>query len=297
MSTLALSHRVKKSVYGDGPIEPLPPQITAAVCVLVTISALAAWVALYTSVLSGLQQQRTNTVLYSQLRQGLSEATTPIGGVIPPGTPIALLQAPSLGLPSTVIVEGTAPSDLKSGPGHKRDTPLPGQYGVSVLYGRSLTWGAPFRHLDETSPGQQITVTTGQGMFTYSVDGVRHSGDPLPVPLAAGGSRLMLETSTGSGLTPGKTVFVDATLKGTAVAAPPGRLSAIPPLEKAMSGDNAGLIRLVLWLQLLVVVAAAVVWARSRWGQWQSWLVGIPAVIAVLWGATGNILMMLPNLI
>jgi hypothetical protein len=28
----------------------------------------------------------------------------------------------------------------------------------------------------------------------------------------------MLETSTGSGLTPGKTVFVDATLKGIAMA-------------------------------------------------------------------------------
>jgi hypothetical protein len=54
---------------------------------------------------------------------------------------------------------------------------------------------------------------------------------------------------------------------------------------------------MVLWLQLLVVIAAAVVWARSRWGKWQSRRVGIPAVIAVLWGATGNILMMLPNLV
>ncbi|MDQ1750663.1 MAG: sortase [Pseudonocardiales bacterium] len=289
--------RITKAIYGNRPAAPLSPPSLAGMWVMVAVSVLAAWFVLYALLLSGLQQNRNNSVLYSQLREGLSGATTPIGGVITPGTPIALLNAPQAGLGSTVIVEGTAPQDLRNGPGHRRDTPLPGQPGVSVLYGRSVTYGAPFEHIGQFRPGQSLTVTTGQGEFTYAIDGIRHVGDPLPPLLPAGGSRLLLETSTGSALAPTGTVFVDATLQGKSVAAPAGRPAAILASELPMGSDSSGLVVLVLWLQALVIVTAVVVWARARWGTGQAWLIGLPLVLAVLWGSSGNVLMLLPNLV
>jgi sortase A len=289
--------RLSHAFYGDAPKRPLSLSELASVWTLLAISALTAWFVLYAMLLSGFQQNRNNSVLYSQLREGLSGATTPIGGIIAPGTPIALLESANGGIGKLVVVEGTSPSDLRNGPGHLRDTPLPGQVGVSVLYGRSLTYGGPFGHVTGFRAGQTIGVTTGQGQFTYVVDRVRRAGDPLPTPLATGGSRLLLETTSGRGLSATSLVYVDATLKGSAVQAPSGRLAATPTNERAMAVDHTGLIKLVLWLQALLLLGVLIVWARARWGLAQAWMVGLPSLIAVLWGTTGNVMMMLPNLV
>ncbi|SDJ45543.1 sortase A [Frankineae bacterium MT45] len=274
-----------------------PREVAVLIWALLTISALTAWLLAYVFLFSSMQEQRTNSVLYSQLRYGLSEATAPIGGVIAPGSPIALIQAPVDGLRSVVLVEGTAPTDLSKGPGHRRDTVLPGQAGVCLIYGRSLTYGAPLGHIDELRQGDKITVTTGQGAFTYEVDRVRHSGDPLPAPLASGQSRITFETSTGSGVAPNTTVFVDATLKGNVVDTPAGRVRVIPQDEKAMQGDTSHMANLVLWLQALIIVVLGIVWSWTRWGRWQTWLIGTPILLAVLWATTSNVMMMMPNLI
>jgi sortase A len=39
------------------------------------------------------------------------------------------------------------------------------------------------------------------------------------------------------------------------------------------------------------------VWAWLRWGRWQTWLVGLPLCLAVLWGISENALLLLPNLV
>jgi sortase A len=64
------------------------------------------------------------------------------------GTPVALLEIPRLGL-REVIVEGTSSDPMMSGPGHRRDTPLPGQVGTSVIAGWRATYGGPFRSIDQ----------------------------------------------------------------------------------------------------------------------------------------------------
>jgi sortase A len=278
---------------------PAPPPVRAAVAALLTVSVLALWVMLYALVFSRMEADRDSSVLYAQLRENLSGATTPIGGVIKPGTPIALLDAPRAGLRDQVIVEGTAPSDLRAGPGHLRTSPLPGQPGVSVLFGRSLTFGGPFARVTALHPGDRLRVTTGQGSFVYVVDGVRHPGDPTPSLLAAGSSRLMLETTTGSAFGGPQTVFVDATIADakTVVSAPPGRPTSVPRGELAMHGDSSAIVPLVLWLQGLVLVALGVVWARVRWGLWQAWIVGFPLGTAALWGASSTALLLTPNLV
>ncbi|SOD72294.1 sortase A [Jatrophihabitans sp. GAS493] len=260
------------------------------------ISALALWLIAFTFGLSSLQASRSNAVLYSELRENLSGSTTPIGGLIAPGTPIALLKAPAAGLSGIVVVEGTSSGQLTSGPGHRRDTPLPGQAGTSLIYGRSLTYGAPFAHIDHLHHGDQITVTTDQGTFTYVVEGVRHPGDPLPTLLATGAGRLTLETSSGV-FGSANTVYVDATLKGAPAGTPSGRMTVVPPAEKAMGTDSSGLVNMIFWMQALLVVSVAMVWAWVRWGHWQAWVLGVPAIICLLWLVTADASLMLPNLI
>jgi len=279
---------------------PAVRQTSAATEVLIAVGLAAVWVLLYAFVFSGVQEARSQSVLYDQLREGLAGGTTPYGGVIAPGTPIALIDAPSVGTRGLVVVEGTDSAMLRLGPGHRRDTPLPGQSGISLLYGRSVTYGAPFDNVSGLKSAQTFTVTTGQGVFRYRVDDVRREGDPLPAPLTAGGSRVVLETSEASGWragwAPSGVVLVDATLQGQTQPAIGARLPGVATEEKALKGDTRSLNTLVLWLELLLVTVGAAVLARTRWGRRPAWLVGLPAVLAVLWGTTSAAMLLLPNL-
>lgn len=277
--------------------EPLPPGVLALMWVLITLSLLAGWLVLYGTVLSGLQQHRDNAQLYKQFRQELASATVPIGQPIMPATPVALLRLPAAGIPDEVVVEGTSPNALAKGVGHLRSTPLPGQPGVSILYGRSLTYGGPFADIHTLAKGQTFTVVTGQGTFTYVVNGVRHIGDDLPSQLGANGSRLLLETSQGSLFDSSDPVYVDATLNSKTVPVAAAPLSSVPKSEEAFGTDHSHLPQLILWLQALLVASLLTVWAAMRWGRWQAWLVGIPLVFAALWGVTGTVMTLLPNLV
>ena len=283
---------------------PTPDSTVTAVAVrtLLGLSLLAAWVLAYAFAFSGIQEGRNQRVLYAELRQQLAEATAPLGGSIQPGSPLLVLDAPSVGIHHVVVVEGTTSSDLVNGPGHLASTPLPGQAGVSVLFGRSVTFGAPFRQITGLRPGTLIRVTTGQGEFAYRVDRVRHPGDPLPVPLTTGQSRLTLVAAVASGWrsgwAPQQSVYVDASLSsGTVQPAPGGRPGLVPVAAEPMQGDSTALVGLVLWLQALLCVSVLAAFGRSRWGRWQTWLVAMPLLLACLWGATQSAVALLPNLI
>lgn len=267
---------------------------------LLMAGALALFFVLYALVLSGLSERSQQQRLYDRLRQELAEATAPVGGVIDPGSPIALISAPTAGLRDVVVVEGTSSRSLQAGPGHRRDTPMPGQTGVSVLYGRGVTFGAPFAHVSRLHKDSRIDVTTGQGTFHYRVIGVRTAGQPLPAAVAKGGSRLTLVTATSSGWSAGlsasSTMFVDAQLDGAPQQAVGGRLAAVPASERAMGVDLSTLFPLVLLLQAALAVAMAVAWAGSKWNLWATWLTGTPVILALLWAASGTVFGLLPNL-
>lgn len=280
--------------------QPLPVSAAVVVQVLLVVATLAAWTVAYLVVIAPTQQERAQQVLYSKFREQVALATAPIGGLIPPGDPVAVLEIPGLGL-REVVVEGTTSGDLMNGPGHRRDTPLPGQEGISIVYGRAATFGAPFGQVTALRLGDRITAITGQGKFTYRVDRVRRTGDPIPFPPAAGFGRLTLVTAEGRGrlseISASETVYVDATLVDKAQAAPAGRPNIIPPAEKAMERDGEALVALVLWLQGLAVALSAFVWARVRWGRRQTWLVGAPVVLALVWRCTEYAAQLLPNLL
>jgi sortase A len=295
--------RVRQRLGGPG--ERRTTERSAVAGVVVTVMALislsAIWLLVYAVFFSGIQERSAQHRLYSSIRYSLAEELVPFGGQIKPGTPVALISAPGADITRTVVVEGTTSGVLRDGPGHQQNTALPGQAGVSVIMGRSVTFGGPFAHVASLQVGDPITVTTGQGIFTYRVTDVRVNGDPLPTTLPATGSRLTLVTSQGSGWrsgwAPSHQVFVDATLHGQIQAAPSGRPTVIAPAAMEMHGDTGGLISLVLWLQALLLLSGAVVWARLRWGFWQSWLVGAPAILAVVWLVSSDSMRLLPNLV
>jgi sortase A len=88
------------------------------------------------------------------------------------GRPLARLRIPKLGL-SKVIVAGTGTADLKKGPGHYPDTPLPGAPGTVGIAGHRTTYGAPFRTIDKLDRGDRITMEMPYGTFTYRVERTR----------------------------------------------------------------------------------------------------------------------------
>jgi sortase A len=263
------------------------------------IGIVCLWIAIQLLLLSGISQQRDQDLLYQQLRHDLAGATGPVGPVVPAGDPVALLQVPSLGL-EQVVVEGTASGDLLAGPGHRRDTVLPGQVGTSVVYGRAATYGAPFADITDLVAGDEITVVSGQGEKTYTVSGVRRAGDPLPQPVADGAARLTLVTAEGSGrlgaLAPDSVVYVDADAE-EGYPAPAGRAAAVPESEQAMARDTSALPLLALMLALLLALTLGVIAARQRWSAALVWVVAAPLAIALAWATTDVVMRLLPNLI
>jgi sortase A len=288
-----------KSAIRPAPV-PLPPAAAVAVAMLAGMAALGAWFVLYALFFSGLQENHSQHVLYSQLRYELSQATVPLGGPIAARSPIAFMQVPSIGL-NDVIVEGTSSDDLASGPGHLPTTPLPGQAGNSQIFGRSVTFGGPFGNVRKLQPGAIIIVTTGQGVFGFKVLDVRGPGAPLPSAARVGPASLTLVTSAGNGWrtgwAPDHVIYADATLvSGKVQAAPSGRPAAVPAIDNALAGDAGELLPVFLWLTALVLLTAGLAWAYTRWTGWQLWVAGFPAVLALLWLCTSYAILLLPNL-
>jgi hypothetical protein len=269
---------------------------------MIIFSILVVGLVLQLALLSPLAENRSQTLLYNQFRGELAGGTAPVGQVdndgriLAIGAPVALVSVPALGI-DDAVVEGTTSRALMNGPGHRRDTPLPGQAGVSVIYGRQAAYGGPFADISQLRPGDPITTTTGQGQATYKVIDVRYAGDLAPA-LPAGGSRLTLVSAKGVAYLSGAVVRVDADLVGKPFPAPqpvlrPGSLA---PTEDPMGTDTSGWMALVLLLELAAVVGVGIVFALRRWGTWHTWIVGVPVLLAVGVAISTHIVVALPNL-
>lgn len=270
---------------------------------MIIVAALFAGLALHLGVISQLAEHRTQSELYSDFRAQLALGTAPIGQVDSNGTllhagaPVALIKIPALGLNDTVV-EGTSGSTLLDGPGHRRDTPLPGQQGVSVVYGRQAAYGGPFADISSLKPGDTIQTTTGQGTATYRVIDVRYAGDRSPVLAKATGGRLTLVGATGIPFISGAVVRVDADLVGKAYPTPQPVFgtAALTPAEQPLASDSSGWLPLFLWGELAVVVGVGIVLALRRWGRWHTWVVGVPVVLIIGVEMAKQVVIVLPNL-
>jgi sortase A len=244
--------------------------------------------------LSGVQEARSQTVLYTQLQGELAQIdgeVAPLGPSAAPGVPIAVLNMPTIGVHDMVVVQGTTPENLVQGPGHLRDTPYPGQGGVSEIFGRRATFGGPFARLDDLRPGAPIEVITGQGKSTYTVAAVGDSSERI---VDAAPNKLLLFTAS-SPVVPSYFVEVDAHLAG-APKPSPGVSPQIDASELPLHGDSGALVMTWTWALALAIVSALGTLAATRWSPWPAYLAAVPLALAVLWNLYESLAALLPNL-
>jgi len=89
-----------------------------------------------------------------------------------PGDAMGRIVMPAIGV-SEVFVEGTNAADLRTGPGHYPQTPLPGERGTVAIAGHRTTYGAPFREVDKLDRGDRIELRMPYGRFVYRVERTR----------------------------------------------------------------------------------------------------------------------------
>jgi len=284
---------------------PTPREIRWWVGVVwLLLSALALGFVAHVTLVGSLQHARSQYVLYQQLRTELALATAPLGQLdvdkvlVPNGTPIGLITIDSIGV-SEVFVQGTHPADLAAGPGHRRDTVMPGQEGTSIIMGRQATYGGPFSGLAGLTIGDTIEVTTGQGTSKYEVFAIRREGDLLPEPLASGAGRLELITADGIPLAPTGALHIDASLTSGVEETPSPIFTKeiLDPGELAMGSDASGWFTTLFWFQWLAIAAVALRWVRTKWGMWQTWVITVPVLLALGAATAGAAMTMLPNLL
>ena len=280
--------------------EPLSSGQLLSRSVLTVVAALLIAFVINVMVLSQIQHLVSQQQLSNAYREQLAAGTAPVSegdfndALLPDGAPLGVISIPSLGV-NEVIVEGTSSDSLKSGPGHRRDTVLPGQAGISVIMGRAASYGGPFSRIQELAPGDDFHVRTGQGNLLFKVIGVRYAGDPTLSSPTSTQSRLTLVTARGPAFIPSGIAYVDAQLVTLAQPAGARQTSYIglPPEDLAMATDTSTVWALIFALQFLIVV----VWAYRRVGAQKTWVVFVPlTVLAVLFTAN-QVTILLPNLL
>jgi len=291
-----------RATEGQGPRRAGESPLRATLAVLLLAFLFGAGFFVYLYGLSSLSESHAQTAMFKNFAGQLAQATAPVGPTVEnaagaqvpvtEGAPVAVLNIPQIGLRDVVVVNGTTSRDLALGPGHVRASVLPGQAGVSVIYGKVATFGAPFAHLMGLNRGDRFTVTTGQGTSTYEVESFGTSSDPPPADSA---NRLILETAASS-FAPTYAVQVSADL----VSAPrpnPGDWPPITPQEADMASDSAdSLVPLTLWSQALLLAVVIATVAANRWSRWPTYLCMAPVVIALTWCVYENLACLLPNL-
>jgi len=254
------------------------------------VSGLFLGFGVYAFGLTGLQEQHSQANLYRELDDQLSQATAPTGPAAD-GAPLAIVDIPAIGLHRAVAVEGTTGADLARGPGHLRDTVLPGQDGVSVLLGRRATFGAPFARLTDLRVGDKINVTTGQGRFSYTVNAFGQGDQPVQDTFK---DRLLLVTGDSTWI-PTHAIYVGARLDGTP-APRSGQRVARGDLDKPLASDTDAWSPLQLWALALAFAVALTVWLVSVWNRRAVYLSAAPVLAALLWCVYENAALLLPNL-
>jgi sortase A len=274
---------------------------TSLLILAITALGFVAWVGLF----SQLHYDKAQLNAYDALRVELALGTAPNGPTVPNnpaqllpmGAPVAVLGIPAIKL-RTVILQGTTSSVLEDGPGHLRDTVLPGQAGVSVILGRQTAYGGPFGALASLVPGDSITVVTGQTVASYKVIDLRRAGDPLPPALANGAGRMILVTADGAPLDPTGILYVDADETSKPQYSPGMVLSQyVSPTENAMATETQAWLPIVLWGQLLVLISFALSWLWTAWGKWQTWVIAVPTVGFLMLAIADQATRLLPNLV
>jgi sortase A len=214
--------------------------------------------------------------------------------VIARGSPVALIEIPALGL-RKVVVEGTDAEQLKRGPGHLRNSFVPGQPGHAVIVGRRTTYGAPFRRLNLLRSGDDVIVTTPYGRFPFRVRSVQELTPGKADRLKESENGLLTLATSDPPYTPHGALVVDTELTSDPSAFPD------PPRVRGRAGSvdftgNVGALPGVALSGTLLfgAIAAAQVLYR-RWRRWPTYLLTTPVIVALLFMWMEGLVSMMPS--
>lgn len=283
---------------------PLAPGQVFLRGLLVSVSVLVLAFLVNLLVVSHVSHFAAQQQLRDTYRAQLSAGTAPVSEgdfddhLLADGAPVGILSIPQLGV-DEVIAEGTTSGVLMDGPGHRRDTVLPGQAGVSVVMGRAAAFGGPFGRLQSLQPGETFSVRTGQGEQAFEVLGVRYAGDPTPPAPVRGESRLILLTARGAPYLPAGVAYVDARATGQVKPAGARQTTSmtLPPQAQPLATDMTTVWALVFALQFLVVAEFVAVWAYRRVGWQKTWIVFAPVLLLASVFVSDQLVRLLPNLL
>ncbi len=222
----------------------------------------------------------------------------------PSGESVANIRIPKIGV-DKYVVQGVGLTDLRKGPGHYPQTPLPGEQGNAAIAGHRTTYGAPFNRLDELAPGDDVLVTTLKGSFTYKVatthvvkpDQVEVL-DPTPTPTLtlttcnpkySASQRLVVVAN----LAPGQTA-TPATPSPTPVAG--GKEQALPNdgLGDAGLASGRSKVPTILWGLVTALIGFGWWWAIRKRRHWTSYLGGVVPFLVTLFFFYAHLELLLP---
>ena len=251
-----------------------PRAMTTVGAILV---GLVVWAVLGTALLEGRAQRHLVAGLDRLLpRQAGSPGgvSTPLSPVVPGGS-VALLDIPRIGLHEAVL-RGIGRETLARGPGV---APVPpGLAGVEVIVGHRTIDGAPFRHLGDVRPGDEVTLTTAAGAAHFAVTGRPETAAQIRLRPVNGS--LVLVTANppyGAHHVLVVTAVGMATIQGDA-----GRPVGVPlrVLDPAMGAlAVAGLIGVALVVACLVREIVRPAGATMRW----TWRFGLGVGVVLLY--------------
>jgi LPXTG-site transpeptidase (sortase) family protein len=211
------------------------------------------------------------------------------------GRAIAIIQVPRLGI-NVAVAEGDSPQQLRGGPGHRTNTPLPGVLGNSVIVGDAHDWGGPFARLHSLRPGDLIAVQSyiqdEPQTAVYKVASMANVDAHTTAPFATSNDyRLTLITGAGDR-------FSDRRLVVTAISSLPGRLGAVPQGTVASTSSGSGWLNNDVALALIGLGGACLAFAfmRRRYHLFACLVVVVPLAAVGLLGLLFDLDLLLPPL-
>jgi LPXTG-site transpeptidase (sortase) family protein len=231
---------------------------------------------MFNQILGPLVHDRAATALEQRLASDLVNGVAPVSNPIALGVPIGLIDVPNRDI-RAVVVEGSKAEQLAQASGHLIGSALPGQPGVSAILGRSETYGAEFKNLDQLIVGDEVVVTTGQGVHTYEVIDITVRSASDAAAFQGEGHMLILATVVDSS----DRLVVRATLTSPVFPAGQATDHQTSLDELGLAGDSSSWSDLALWLLLAALLAAGFPIIVNHVGRRVGWLVVAPIAMWV----------------
>jgi LPXTG-site transpeptidase (sortase) family protein len=231
---------------------------------------------MFNQILGPLVHDRAATALEQRLASDLVNGVAPVSNPIALGVPIGLIDVPNRDV-RAVVIEGSKAEQLAQASGHLIGSALPGQPGVSAILGRSQTYGAEFKNLDQLIVGDEVVVTTGQGVHTYEVIDITVRSARDAAAFQGEGHMLILATVVDSS----DRLVVRATLTSPVFPAGQATDHQTSLDELGLAGDSSSWSDLALWMLIAALLAAGFPIIVNQVGRRVGWLVVAPIAMWV----------------